>query len=725
MQIIPSNCKINVGFGKAWNFLRDFQTCVLKPAQPNYICSPFDYTSLEDASPEYSSLIRKCTETKSKTDLTMIQTHMLKSGFPHLSLGNKLIYGFLKCGSINDARKLFDELPHKYTITWNSMIASCIRHKRSVEAMRLFERMVLEGVLPDEFTFSSVFKAFSDLGLVGEGRRAHGLSVVLGLEVSNVFVGSALVDMYAKFGNMRDAQLVLDRVVDKDVVLFTALIVGYSQRGEDGEAMVVFGNMIKEGVKANEYTFASILISCGHLEDSFIGKLIHGLIIKSGFESAVASQTSLLTMYSKCGLVVDSLKVFKHFVNPNQVTWTSLVVGLVQNGREEIALSKFRKMIRSSINPNSFTLSSVLRACSSLAMLEQGKQIHAMVMKFGLGRDKYTGAALIDLYGKCGSVDRARSVFDDLFELDVVPVNSMIYSFAQNGFGHEALSLYNRMKELDLEPNDATLVSILSACRNAGLVEEGCKIFASIESNDNIKPTKDHYACVVDLLGRAGRLIEAEILIKRVKNPDVVLWRTLLSACGIHGEVDMAERVMNRVLELAPGDQGVHVLLSNLYASTGNWNQVVEMKSTMREMRLKKNPAMSWVDVDREVHTFMAGDWSHPNSREIYRMVEELIEKVKDLGYVPDTRFVLQDLDKKEKERSLYCHSEKLAVAFALLRSNNKTTSIRILKNLRVCGDCHNWIKFVSRAVAREIIARDAKRFHHFSNGLCSCGDYW
>ncbi|VVA35934.1 Hypothetical predicted protein [Prunus dulcis] len=484
---------------------------------------------------------------------------------------------------------------------WNSMISSYISHKKSKEGIGLYERMVLDGVCLDEYTFSCVFKAFSNLGLINEGRRGHGLSVVLGLEVSNAFVRSGLVDMYAKFGRMKDARLLSNRAVDKDVVLFMALIVGYSQHGDD---------------------------------DLTNGKLVHGLVIKSGYEPAVASQTSLLTMYARCGLIGDSLGIFKRFPNPNHVTWTSLIVGLVRNGREELALTKFRIMIRNSIIPNCLTLSR--------------KQIHTMVTKFGLDRDIYAGAALVNLYGKCGSTEMA--------------------SYAQNGFGHEAPELFNSMKELGLEPNEVTILSVLLACNNSGLVHEGCQIFATITNNQTTE------------------LEEAEALVKQVGNPDVVLWRTLLSACKLHGEVEMAERAVNK---------------------------------------FKKNPAMSWVDVDREVHTFMAGDLSHPRSREINETLEKLIGKVKLLGYVPDTRFVLQDMDEELKKRSLYYHSEKLAISFALLMSSNKNTIIRIFKNLRVCGDCHSWIKFVTKVSGREIIARDAKRFHHFKDGLCSCGDYW
>lgn len=673
----------------------------------------------------YTSLIAQCAHKKSLTTLRAVHGHVIKSGSSYFLLGHKLIDGYIKCGSIAGARKLFDEMPNRHIVTWNSMISSHVSHGKSKDAVDLYGNMVAEGVLPDAYTFSAIFKAFSELGLLRHGQRAHGLAVVLGLEVLDGFVASALVDMYAKFDRMRDAHLVFDRVLEKDVVLFTALIVGYAQHCLDEEALEVFEEMVDGGVKPNEYTLASILISCGNLGDLVNGQLIHGLVVKSGLESVVASQTSLLTMYSRCSMVEDSIKVFNQLSYASYVTWTSFVVGLVQNGREEVAVSVFREMIRCSVSPNHFTLSSILQACSSLAMLEVGEQIHAIAMKLGVDGDKYAGAALINLYGKCGNIDKARSVFDVLTELDVVSINSMIYAYAQNGFGYEALQLFERMKKLGLAPNGVTFISILLACNNAGLVEEGRQIFVFIRNNHNIELTRDHFACMIDLLGRARRFEEAAMLIEEVTNPDVVLWRTLLNSCKTHGEVEMAEKITRKIMELAPGDGGTHILLTNLYASAGKWNQVIEMKSTIKDLKLKKSPAMSWVDVDREVHTFMAGDLSHPRAHEILVMLYELMEKVKTLGYNPDTKFVLQNLDEENKMSSLYYHSEKLAIAFALWKTCGRTTTIRIFKNLRVCGDCHSWIKFVSLLTARDIIARDAKRFHHFKGGLCSCKDYW
>ncbi|XP_020104884.1 pentatricopeptide repeat-containing protein At5g65570 [Ananas comosus] len=696
----------------------------LKPTSPSSSSSPraFRFSSAD----AYASLLRRVAMDGSVQEARRIHLHMKRSSFPYLALGNKLVDAYLKCGAVDDARDVFDEMPKPHVVSWNGMISSYSRLRRSRDAVALYRRMGLEGVAADEFTFSSVFRAFADLGLVKEGRGAHGHMVVLGLEANNAFVGSALVDMYAKFRRLKEARAVYDSISDKDVVLATALIVGYTQNGEDGAAIMLFADIIGGGIKPNEFTFASVLIACGNLRELMKGKSIHGVIVKLGLEFRNSSQTSLLSMYSKCGLVDDSLKVFERIVNPSMVTWTAVIGCLVCNRREEHALSVLRDMIRGSVGLNAFTLSTALRGCSSLALFEQGKQIHAYATKIGLDGNLYVGAALIDTYGKCGRVRMARSVFDDLPSRDLVSVNTMISSYAQNGHSLEALRMFDSMKGLGLEPNDATFIGVLSACSNAGLVEEGRQLFSLLGNSYTFGPSPDHYARMVDLLGRVGRLEEAEALVSEAKTPDKVLWRTLLSACKLHGKVDIAKRAATKVLELDPEDDATYILLSNIYASSGQWNKVLSMKCRMRGMKVKIDPAMTWVEVNREMHTFMAGDKSHPKAAEIYEELDGLIGKTKETGYAPDTRYVLQELDELEKERSLYYHSEKLAIAFALLCSKRKEIEcIAIFKNLRVCGDCHSWIKHVTKSVGKEIIARDAKRFHHFKDGICSCGDYW
>lgn len=680
----------------------------------------------------YASLLRRCAAEKSLEGTRAVHAHMCRTGFPYLGLGNKLLDAYLKSGSLHHARKVFDEMPSRHIVSWNAMVASYVRRGSNPEAIALYRRMPLEGVAPDDFTFSSVLTALAEVGSLRGGQEAHGHLVVSGFGAANhLFISTSLVNMYAKFGRLGEARLVYDRAAEKDVVLGTALIVGCTQVGEDAEAVRAFADMVNAGIGANEFTFASVLIACGDLGELAVGATIHSLIVKSGFnDRRSSSQTSLLVMYSRCSLIDDSLKVYSEIAAPNLVARTAIMGVLLSGHREEEALSVFRTALCDSVRPNGFTLSTALRACSSLALLDTGKQIHALTVKSGLDRNKFVGAALVDLYGKCGDVKTARSVFDGLANRDLVSVNSMIAAYAANGRGGEAVRLFHEATASGLSPSDATYTSVLSACSGAGLLEEGRHIFASIERDREKGPTRDHVSCFVDLLARGGRLAEAERLIatSQVENPDAALWRTLLGACKLHGEVEMAERTAKRILELIPGDDGTLVLLLNVYASAGQWEEVTKMKRVAREMRLRKEPAVSWVEVGKRLHAFTAGDLSHPRAAEICQTLEVLMEKTRALGYVPDTRFVLQAFQSEsERERSLYYHSEKLAIAFAVLSGGGGSgdAPIMILKNLRVCGDCHAWIKLASRVLGRWIAARDAKRFHHFRDGMCSCGDYW
>ncbi|MQL82732.1 hypothetical protein Taro_015226 [Colocasia esculenta] len=680
-----------------------------RPSHPGEADDNFD---------SYASLLRRCAAVGSLEGLKSVHARMHRTGFPYLSLGNKLVDAYLKCGSLDEARRMFGEMRRPHIVSWNAMVASYVRCGRRWDAIEMYRRMPLEGVRPDDFTFSSILGAFAEVGLQLEGRGVHGHLVIAGVDASNVFIGSALVNMYAKFGSLREARMVYDAIVKKDVVLTTALIVGYTQKGEDEAAILMFVEMVNSGIRANMFTLASVLIACANLTEMIMGMLIHSLVIKSGFDCGSSSQTSLLVMYSKCSLIDDSLKVFSQIVVPNLVARTAVMGVLVSSHREEAALSMFWSMLHDSMYPNAFTFSTALRACSSLALLDLGKELHSLAIKLGLDGNRFVGAALVDVYGKCGNVKMARSAFDNSVDQDLVSVNTMISAYAQNGYSGEAVKLFDAVQNSGLQPNDATFTSVLSACGNAGLLDEGRRIFSSIMRNHENGPSRDHISCFIDLLGRMGRLGEAEeLLTVKVENPDVVLWRTLLSACKIHGEVEMAERAAKHILELNPGDDGTLILLTNIYASAGRWGDVVKMKKMMRGMQVKKDPAMSWVEVDRQVHTFMAGDQSHPRAREIYRELEELVEKTKQVGYVPDTRFVLQEFDNElDRQRSLYYHSEKLAVAFAVLSGNplHGDAPIMILKNLRVCGDCHTWLKLVSKVLGKEITARDAKRFHHF-----------
>uniref|UniRef100_UPI0040747504 Synthetic PPR-DYW protein n=1 Tax=synthetic construct TaxID=32630 RepID=UPI0040747504 len=608
--------------------------------------------------------------------------------------------------------------------SWNSKIRGYARNGQPEEALSLYSQMRRSGIKPDNYTFPFVLKACASLSSLKEGKQIHGHVIKSGFE-SDVYVQSALIDMYAKCGELEDARKVFDEMPERNVVSWNAMISGYAQNGQSEEALELFREMQQEGIKPSEFTFCSVLSACASLGSLEMGKQIHGYVIKSGFESIVFVGNALIDMYAKCGSIEDARKVFDEMPERTVVSWTAMISGYAQNGQSEEALELFREMQREGVKPDEVTLPSVLSACANLGALEQGKQIHAYVIKSGFESDVFVGSALIDMYAKCGSIEDARKVFDKMPERDVVSWNAMIAAYAQHGHGKEALQLFQQMQQEGVKPSEVTFTSILSACSHAGLVDEGHHYFESMSPDYGITPRVEHYGCMVDLLGRAGRLDEAEDLIKSMPfQPNVVVWGTLLGACRVHGDVERGERAAERILELDPESAAPYVLLSNIYAAAGRWDEAAKVRKLMKERGVKKEPGCSWIEVNNKVHEFVAGDKSHPQTKEIYAELERLSKQMKEAGYVPDTKFVLHDVEEEEKEQLLCYHSEKLAIAFGLI-STPPGTPLRIIKNLRVCGDCHTATKFISKIVGREIVVRDANRFHHFKDGVCSCGDYW
>jgi len=406
----------------------------------------------------------------------------------------------------------------------------------------------------------------------------------------------------------------------------------------------------------------------------------------------------------------------------NVVSWNALIAGYTQNNNGEDALKLYSQMQGIGMKPSAFTFSSILSACASLAVMEQGKWVHAHIIKTGCKLDVFVGNALVDMYGKCGCIEDARQVFDRLPRRDVVSWNAMITVCAQHGHGKEAVRLFENMQLAGLNPNRITILCVLSACSHAGLVNEGRFYFDSMNSKHGITPTADHYACIVDILGRAGHINEAEDLINRMPiEPTAGIWGALLGACRVHGNMDVGKRAAECLFELEPHDAGPRVLLSNIYAAAGRWDDAAKVRKMMKESGVKKEPGCSWVEVENTVHTFVVNDRSHPLTEKIYAMLKDLNGKMKEAGYVVEANSVVLAV---KKEDTYSYHSEKIALAFSLI-STPTGAVIRIKKNLRVCSDCHSAFKFISKIVGREIVVRDTNRFHHFKEGVCSCGDYW
>ncbi|XP_059077622.1 pentatricopeptide repeat-containing protein At1g08070, chloroplastic-like [Cryptomeria japonica] len=479
------------------------------------------------------------------------------------------------------------------------------------------------------------------------------------------------------------------------------------------------------GVMPNCVTVVSALTACGELGALHRGKWIHEYLVRRGFESNVFVGTALVDMYAKCGSVEFARQVFDRMPKRNVVSWSAMITGYALSGHGNEALGIFNQMQLTGVKPNSITMVSLLSACAHLGALQQGKRIHDYVIRTGLDSFVSVGTGLIDMYVKCGSVEMARQVFDKMSSRNVVSWSAMIAGYGLHGYGEEALLLFSQMRQTDKKPNEITFLGVLNACSHSGQLNEGRQYFECMTKDYRITPTLKHYACMVDILARAGHFIEAQDLIKGMPfEPDICVWGSLLGACRIHHNIELGVQVAEYIFALEPQNAGYYVLLSNMYATAGRWDDVAKVRIMMRARGVKKPPGYSFIEINSQVHAFLAGDRSHPQSERIYATLEKLTEQMKDAGYVASTNFVLQELDEDVKERMLCSHSERLAIAFGLV-STSPGIPLHITKNLRVCGDCHTATKVISKIVMREIIMRDANRFHHFKDGVCSCRDYW
>eukprot|EP01018_Ginkgo_biloba_P007732 Gb_21237 [translate_table: standard] len=577
----------------------------------------------------------------------------------------------------------------------------------------------------DSSTYDSLLQGCLNNKALPQGKLVHANVIQTGFKCQNVSLGNKFATMYAKYGSLVDARRIFNQMLERDVCSWTVMIAAYSRHGLAEEALRLFHQMQQTGIQPNQHTFASVLPACAKLAALEQGMEIHEDIIKRRFQFNVIVESAIVDMYAKCGSIEKARELFDKMPQRNAVSWNTMIAGYAQNGQSVEALRLFRWMQLAVVKPDLKTFASVLQACANLAALEQGMEIHEDIITSGFDSDVVLESALVDMYAKCGNLERARDVFDKMHQRDVVSWNTMIAGYALHGCGKEALKLFEQMQHSGVNPNHVTLVCVLSACCHGGLVDEGRQYFDCMSQYYHITPAMKHYVCMVDLLGRAGRLDEAQDFINKMPfKPNATVWRCLLGACRVHNNIELGERVAELLFELDPKNDAPYVQLSNIYAAAGRWDGTANVRRMMKDRRVKKAPGCSWIEVNKEVHAFLVGDRSHPQTEDIYAMVERLSTEMKAAGYVPDTRFVLHDVEEEQKEQILFYHSERLAIAFGLINTT-PGTSIRVIKNLRMCGDCHSASKFISKIVEREIVVRDANRYHHFKDGQCSCGEYW
>ncbi|KAM0005184.1 putative tetratricopeptide-like helical domain superfamily, DYW domain-containing protein [Helianthus debilis subsp. tardiflorus] len=542
-----------------------------------------------------------------------------------------------------------------------------------------------------------------------------------------VYLVTRLLVLYGKCECLWDARQVFDEMPERNVVSWTALMSAYSKSGYASEALDLLVKMLRSGTELNEYTFATALTCCTGVSGLYHGRQVHNHIIKNNFDSHLYVGCSLLDMYAKAGGIHEARFVFENLPERDVVSWTAIISGYAQLGLDEEALELFRRLLREGIASNYVTYATVLTAVSGLAAFEMGKQIHSHTLRSGLPFYVVLQNSLIDMYTKCGQLSYARRVFDKMSERTVISWNAMLVGYSKHGMATEVANLFELMrKENQVKPNNVTFLAILSGCSHGKMENKGLQVFDEMMSGkDGVVPDIEHYGCVVDLLGRAGQVEKAFEFIKQMPlEPNAAIWGSLLGACLVHSNVEIGEIAGHTLLQIEPENPGNYVILSNLYASRGRWDDVRSIRSLMEQKAVAKDPGKSWIEIDQTLHTFHAGDRLHPKTDEVYDKMKELLVKLKEYGYSPNLSGVLYDVDDEQKEKILLGHSEKLALAFGLIYSP-VGKPIRIMKNLRVCVDCHSFAKVVSQVCEREVFMRDKNRFHHIVNGVCSCGDYW
>ncbi|KAJ4728927.1 Pentatricopeptide repeat [Melia azedarach] len=674
----------------------------------------------------YDKLLKSCDLLAS---LKQIHSSLTSSGLinqaPHL--GAQIIIKYTKYGEPKNARSLFNNIHNDKpnSFLWNTMIRAYANNGHCFETLELYSLMRRSDISLNTYTFPFVLKACASESLILEGKVVHGDVIRTGFH-SDVYVEAALVDMYSKCGQTNDGRQVFDEMSIRDLVSWTAMITAYEQAERPKEALILFQKMQQEGLLADSVTIVSVASAVGQLGGATKAQAVHGYAICNAFLEDLSVGNSIIAMYAKCGNVEQARMFFGAMRAKDLISWNSMLSGYVQNGQASEALLLFEEMKDSECKPNPVTALILVSACAYLGSRELGRKFHDFVIGGNIKIDATLWNALMDMYAKCGDLDTAESMFNDIHpsERNVSSWNILISGYGMHGHGQKALEFFTRMQEKGIKPDHITFTSILSACSHGGLIDEGRKCFADM-SKLSVKPEVKHYACIVDMLGRAGSLYEAFDMIRQMPLlPNDSVWGALLLACRIHGNTELGEIAANNLFQLEPEHAGYYVLMSNIYAASNKWQEVGRLRQDMKNKGLKKPAAFSVIELGKEIHGFHTADQVNTHWKEVYRKVEILAAEIKMAGYVPDLSCTLHDVEDEDKEQMLYYHSEKLAVAYGIMKTDPEI-AIRVTKNLRVCNDCHSAFKFISYIYRRKIIIRDANRFHHFEGGTCSCKDYW
>lgn len=684
----------------------------------------------------YIPLLQECIVSNLAAEAEVIHGHIIKTGtHEDLFVTTFLVNVYAKCGVMEHARKVFDNLPRRNVVAWTTLVTGYVQNSQPVAALRVFIEMLQAGAYPTNYTLGIVLNACSSLQSIELGKQVHGYIIKYHIDF-DTSIGNSLSSFYSKFGSLDFAIRAFQKIEEKNVISWTSVVSACGDNGQAAQSLSFFTEMLEEGVEPNEYTLTSALSACCVMLALALGAQIHSLSIKLGYGSSIPVKNSVMYLYLKCGWLIEAQKLFEGMETLNLITWNAMIAGhakmmdlaaddLAAHKSGSTALEMFQKLYRSGMKPDLFTFSSVLSVCSSLVALEQGEQIHAQIIKSGVLADVVVGTSLVSMYNKCGSIDKASKAFLEMPSRTLISWTSMITGFARHGLSQQALQLFEDMRLAGVRPNQVTFVGVLSACSHAGLVDEALYYFEVMLKQYNIKPVMDHFACLIDMYLRLGRVEEAFDVVKKMSfEPNEIIWSMLIAGCRSHGNSELGFYAAEQLLKLRPKDTETYVSLLNMYLSEGRWKDVSKVRKLMKEEKLGKLKDWSWISIKEKVYSFKPNDKSHSQSAEMYNLLENVLDEVKNLGYEPvEYMEVIEEEDEEKVFSSTIYHSEKLAVAFGLL---NLPTAhpIRVVKSITMCRDCHNFISFISLLKGREIVIRDSKQLHKFLNGCCSCGGF-
>ncbi|KAA8539182.1 hypothetical protein F0562_025874 [Nyssa sinensis] len=676
---------------EAWNLFVRLHRSEVRPDQPIFVVTLSAVMGLDDF-----ELIES------------LRTIAIKTGYEgDVVMDTAVLNAYTRNGCLDFAVKFFETMAERNEYSWTTMISAFSQCGRLDDAIQLYKRVPEQSVA----TRTAMMTAYSQNGRIQEARH-----IFDEIPNPNMVAWNAMVAGYAQNGMLEEAKYLFLQMPVRNSASWAAMIAGLVQNGQSKEALELLAELHGSGTVPSQSSFSSALFACADIGAIEMGRQIHSLSIKTGCQFNSYVGNGLISMYAKCKnvddvshlfgtmrvrdtvswnslitgfsdnyMLNDARNIFEKMPKHDVVSWSAIISAYVQAGHGEAALLLFLDMLACGTKPNESTITSLLSACGSLGATKLGEQIHALIHKLGVDSRVFVGNALVTMYFKCGCED-GFAVFEEMAERDIVTWNAVLAGCAQNGLGDEAVKTFEKMKAEGLVPNQISFLGLLCACSHSGLVDEGWGYFNSMSHDYGIIPLIHHYTCMVDLLGRAGRLSEAESVIVNMHiEPDSVIWEALLAACRIHRNIKLGQRVAERLFQMGTKNSGAYVLLSNIYASQGMWDKVREVRKLMLDRGVTKEPGISWIQIKSKLHSFLTGDKTHDQIEEIKSTLKELYGCFQATGYMPDTNFVLHDLDEEQKQSELLYHSEKLAVVFGILKTPNGWP-IWIMKSLRICG---------------------------------------